>query len=170
MLAPLQQRGATDVGDRPLAAEAQEQLIAHNPAAGRIAERVETGMRADIGHQRGDVQRLVALARDLDVIYMRTLVREDLQRGVHLIVDRSRAFMALDQHEPRTGFDDHDRARVDSRRGFATEYMREMDRLLDAGVLAHMDDDAAGHEGGVEGDSDVVARGLGNAVRTVTRG
>src|SRR6185369_6421973 len=117
--------------------------------------------------QRGNMQRLVALARDLDVIDMRTLSREDLHRSIYLVANSGRPFMALDQHQPRAGFDDHDATRVNRRRGLAAEDMSQMDRALDAGVLAYMDHDAAGHERGVERHRDVVARGFRNIVQPI---
>ena len=81
MLAALEQARAADVGDRALPAEAQEKLVARDRAADVEHEGVEARMRADVGHQRGDMQRLVALARDLDVIDMR-LVGDDSSSAV----------------------------------------------------------------------------------------
>ena len=63
MLAALEQARAADAGDRALAVEAHEQLVAHHRAAGREQELVEARVRADRRHQRRDMQRAGALRR-----------------------------------------------------------------------------------------------------------
>ena len=158
MLAALEQARAADVGDRALPAEAQEQLVARDRAADVEHEGVEARMRADVGHQRGDVQRLVALARDLDVIDMRVVGDGKLQRGVRLIVAAVRAFVALDDHRARALLDHDERAGEQRGRLVAGRGEHQMDRPLDRGAGRHMDHDAVAHEGGVERDRHVVGR------------
>ena len=91
---------------------------------------------------------------------MRAVAGKNLQGGVHLVVYPVMAFEALDQHQPGARIHDDERARICRRGGLSAEDVHEVDRLLDAGILAHMDDNAASHERGVERDGDVVARCL----------
>ena len=158
MLAALEQGRAADVRDRALAAEAQEQLVAHHRAADREGEGVEARMRADIRHQRREVQRLVALARDLDVIDMRVVGDRQLQRGIGLVVAAVRALMALDQHRARALLDHDERAGEQRGRLVAGRREHEMDRPLDRGAGRDVDHDAVAHEGGVERDRRIVGR------------
>ena len=57
VLAALEQGRAADAGDRALAVEAQEQLVAHHRAAGRERERVEARGAPIAAIRRRDMQR-----------------------------------------------------------------------------------------------------------------
>ena len=122
----------------------------------REEEGVEARMRADVGHQRRQVQRLVALARDLDVIDMRLVGDRQLQRGIGLIVAAVGALVALDQHRARALLDHDQRAGEQRGRLVAGRGEHEMDRPLDRGAGRDMDHDAVAHEGGVERDRRIV--------------
>ena len=79
------------------------------------------------------MQRLVALAGDLDVIDMGVVGdREALQRGVDLIVDgpSGPSWLSISM-SARARLDDDERARIGSGSGLVAENMREMDRLFD---------------------------------------
>ena len=110
VLAALEQARAANAGDRALAREAHEQLVAHHRAAGGEQELVEAGVRADRRHQGRDMQRAGALAGDLDVIDMGLVADHELERGVDLVLAPT-AFVALDQHRARALLDDDERAR-----------------------------------------------------------
>ena len=115
-------------------------------------------MRADRRHQRRDVQRARALARDLDVVDMRLVADLELERGVDLAVAAGRAFVAFDQHRACAAADDHQRAGEDRRRPLAGVEEDEMQRPRQRGARRHLDHGAVAHEGGVERNRDIVGR------------
>src|SRR5262249_9487192 len=63
VLAALEQAGAADAGDRALAAETHERLVAYDAATGSEQKLVEARMRADRGHQGRYVQGARPLIR-----------------------------------------------------------------------------------------------------------
>ena len=157
VLPALDQGGAADAGDGVLAVEFQEQLVAHHGAAGGEGESVEARPRADRGRQRRDVQRVGALADDLDVIDMGLVADKDLERGIDLIIAAGRPLVALDQHGAGALFHHHQRAHEGrGRLGRGDE--EQMDRPLDGRAGGDADHRAVAHQRGIERDRGIACR------------
>ena len=90
---------------------------------------------ADRRRQRRDMQRVGALADDLDMIDMGLIADEQFERGVDLIVAAGRPLVALDQHHAGALLDHHQRAHEGRRRlfrGDEDEMQRPLDRRAGA--------------------------------------
>ena len=103
------------------------------------------------------MQRVGALADDLDVIDMGLIADEHFKRGVGLIAAAGRAFIAFDHHHARA-FADHHQRTGETRRRLFRRGEDEMQRPLDGRTGAHADHGAVAHQRRVERDRNV-ARG-----------
>ncbi len=135
----------------------QEQLVAHHGAAGGEGESVEARPRADRGRQRRDVQRVGALADDLDVIDMGLVADENLERGIDLIVAAGGTFMTFDQHGAGALLHHHQRAH-EGRGRLCRGDEEQMNRPLDGRAGGDADHGAVAHQRGIERDRDVACR------------
>ena len=118
---------------------------------------VEPRPRPDRRRKRRDMQRVGALADDLDVIDMGLIADEHFERSVGLIAAAGRPLVAFDQHHARALADRHQRT-GETRRRLFRRGEHEMQRPLDGRAGAHADDGAVAHQRGVERDRNV-ARG-----------
>ena len=93
---------------------------------------VEPRVGADRGRQGRDVQRVGALADDLDVIDLGAVADDEFERGIDLVVDAVRALVALDQRQARAPCSTTTSERAKRRgrlvRGDEDEMQRPLDR------------------------------------------
>ena len=143
-------------GDRTLAVEAHEELVAHDGAAGVNRNSLKRACAPIARHQRRDMQSAGARAGDLDVIDMGLVADHELERRVDLIVAVRGAFVAFDQHGARALLD-HTSERVKIAAGRRPELTKTR-WIGRASVEPARDPNhrAVAHEGGIERDRDVI--------------
>src|SRR4051794_36018940 len=98
------------------------------------------------------MERLRAVAADLDAIDSCAVANDDLEDGVHLVVDTGRALMTFDEHQARTVLDNHQRARKHGSGGLRPISKHKLHRAVDPAASRYADHHAVAHECGVEID------------------
>jgi hypothetical protein len=95
------------------------------------------------------MDHVVGAAGDLDVIDMGAVTDDEFESGVDLVA--SRRLVAFDEHDARARLDHDQRAREHGGR-LRSRGEHQMDRVLDGGILGHVDQRAVTHQRHIERD------------------
>ena len=110
MLRAFEHGRAVDAQVRVLAVENGEDLVPRGRGTRRDVDAVEHGLTADLGGERRQGQRLVALGIDAHVLHVGAVASDHLHHIVWLMVGAIGALMRFEQGHGRALFHDHENA------------------------------------------------------------